>query len=497
MNRARTLSAGLLFIALITLVSAAAAYESRIRLHARSNPNAPDLLCPAPVVVAPSGAAESRGRRSAAGVMPGAEDLDVLPATASVPQAPIAPELLQGFRLPPAGDNQVLRVGFWGDSHLAAAFFNEELTRILAARELEVATTYLPPSVGRPGVRLPLRKHCVSQRWKFQPAYLAAAPGERVGPALATLQASTRGEYLWLDLRDHRKRTTVQGVKIFYLPGVRGAAVTVSMDGGRAYRIRIPPARQSARAESIEITGSQRVSTLKIQVRGGVFQLQGIQLMREHRPQVEMDLFAFPSATVRGWAMLDTGYLRDSLPGSPYDAVVLEYGTNEGNIEPFDAERYAGTLEAALVNLRQVLPKASCLLMGPTDRGRLLPARRGALSREARSEQLLRYSRIHQSIIAIQREEAAKHGCAHWDWQAYMGGLGGAYRWALATPPLASPDLIHLTPAGYKQTAGAFAKVLDWDPTPASVVPFEPTPPRSSMASSNLSVASTGAKKND
>jgi len=496
-NGAHALSAGLLFFALLPFLGAAAAYESRVQLHARSHPNAPDLTCPAPAAAPPATAAGSSRRRSSGGVMPGTEDLDVLPATASVPQAPIAPELLRGFRLPPVGNDQVLRVGFWGDSHLAAAFFNEELTRILAARKLEVATSYLPPTIGRPGVRLPLRKHCVSQRWKFQPAYLAAAPGERVGPALATLQASAKGEYLWLDLRDHRKRATVQGVRIFHLPGSRGAAVTVSMDGGRAYRIRIPPARKAALAESIQITASQHVSTLKIQVMGGVFQLQGLQLLREHRPQVEIDLFAFPSATVRGWAMLDTRYLRDSLAGEPYDAVVLEYGTNEGNVEPFDAERYAGTLEAALVKLRQVLPKASCVLMGPTDRGRLLPASRGALSREARSRQLLHHSRIHQSIVAIQREAAAKHGCAHWDWQAYMGGLGGAYRWALATPPLAARDLIHLTPAGYKQTAGAFAKVLDWDPTPAQLIPFEPTPPRSSVASSELAETPDGAEKNE
>ena len=478
--------------------AAVAADESPVQLHARSNPKASDLVCPAtPAAAPPTSSSRARRHRAPSGVMPGSADLDMLPAMASVPQEPISPELLEGFRLPNPGSGRVLRVGFWGDSHLAAAFLNEELTRILKSRKLEVASTYLPPTVGRPGVRLPLRKHCLSARWDFQPAYLSPTAGQRAGPALATLQASTRGEFLWLDLRDQRKQATVKRVRIFHLPSSRGAAVTVSMDGGRAYRIRIPKGGEATHPESIQITASEHVSTLKIQVSGGVFQLQGIQLMRDDRPQVEMDLFAFPSATIRAWAMLDANYLQDSLADTTYDAVVLEYGTNEGNVDPFDAERYADTLEAALSQFRQVFPAASCLLMGPTDRGRLLPASRGAMSREARSEQLLHHSRIHQSIVSIQRQAAARHGCAQWDWQAYMGGMGGAYRWALAKPPLAAHDLIHLTPAGYRQTAGALAKVLGWDPVPAPAIPFEPTPPRSSVAFSSLAAAASGEEKDE
>ncbi len=496
-NAALLVWAAVLLLAPVLSTVAAETHESGVQLHARSNPQAPDLSCPAPAAAPPTTSSRTRRPHAPPGVMPGSADLDMLPAMVSVPQEPISPDLLEGFRLPKAGSGRVLRVGFWGDSHLAAAFLNEELARILRARKLEVASTYLPPTVGRPGVRLPLRKHCVSARWDFQPAYLASAPGQRTGPALATLQASTRGEFLWLDLRDQRKQATVKHVRIFHQPSSRGAVVTVSMDGGRAYRIRIPKGQEAAYPESIQITASQHVSTLKIQVAGGEFQLQGIQLIRDDRPQVEMDLFAFPSATIRAWAMLDPVYLQGSLADAPYDAVVLEYGTNEGNVDPFDAKRYADTLEAALSGVRQVFPAASCLLMGPTDRGRLLPAGRGAMSREARSEQLLHHSRIHQSIVAIQRRAAARHGCAHWDWQAYMGGMGGAYRWALAKPALAARDLIHLTPAGYRQTAGALAKLLGWDPVPAPAIPFEPTPPRSSVASSKLVAASSGEEKNE
>ena len=49
-----------------------------------------------------------------------------------------------------------------------------------------------------------------------------------------------------------------------------------------------------------------------------------------------------------------------------------------------------------------------------------------------------------------------------WDWQRYMGGAGSIYRWARETPALAAPDLIHLTPPGYRRTAAALAQSIGW-----------------------------------
>ena len=43
-----------------------------------------------------------------------------------------------------------------------------------------------------------------------------------------------------------------------------------------------------------------------------------------------------------------------------------------------------------------------------------------------------------------------------------FGGAGGAYRWLYADPPLMASDLTHLTPAGYRRTAGALARSLGW-----------------------------------
>ena len=41
----------------------------------------------------------------------------------------------------------------------------------------EVDFTYLPPTMSRAGVRLPIRKHCMDRAWRLEPAYLSAARG--------------------------------------------------------------------------------------------------------------------------------------------------------------------------------------------------------------------------------------------------------------------------------------------------------------------------------
>jgi lysophospholipase L1-like esterase len=40
--------------------------------------------------------------------------------------------------------------------------------------------------------------------------------------------------------------------------------------------------------------------------------------------------------------------------------------------------------------------------------------------------------------------------------QEARGGAGSAYSWARKNPPLMAPDLIHFTPAGYRELADRF-----------------------------------------
>jgi hypothetical protein len=181
-----------------------------------------------------------------------------------------------------------------------------------------------------------------------------------------------------------------------------------------------------------------------------------------------MDVFGLPSATMRGWSQTDTGYLKDALRGTSYDAVILEYGTNEGNAPNFDRDKYASLLSGALEGFRAVFPDAACLLIGPTDRGVRIrkpsPSRsRRRPAKPAEPPDLLKFARVHHEIATVQAEVGKRYNCASWDWQAFMGGPASMYSWVLSNPPLAARDLTHLTPSGYRQSAGALARALGWE----------------------------------
>ena len=455
-------------------ITSAGARELTLRFATR--PNAPELTCP-PL---PGLASRKPARRAEPTVdarLPDASDLGALPAPASLPQQTVPAQYLRGFELPTKGAAAPLHVGLWGDSHLAAGFIGDALTQVLRDRGYTVGQRWISLAIGRPGVRTPLRKVCVSPQWSFEPAYQAREAGLRVGPDLTRLHTRKRDTWLWLDLRGADRRARISAVDIFYQPGPKGAGLLVGVDDARARPLRLSPAGKGEPPGRLRIQGVGAISLLKLRVMAGELTVFGIRLQAAQPPDVELDLMAYPSATIRGWGVADIPTLRAMLGEDGFDAVVLAYGTNEGNVAPFAIDTYADTLAAGLSGLRRALPAASCLLAGPTDRGRLLPQRTQATSQEARSNQLLHYARIHQEIAEIQARFGADARCGTWRWQAYMGGQGSIYRWLLQTPPLAAPDLIHLTPEGYRRSGTALAEVLGWKVYAPPALPFEPSAP--------------------
>jgi hypothetical protein len=51
----------------------------------------------------------------------------------------------------------------------------------------------------------------------------------------------------------------------------------------------------------------------------GTAVLQGFMLTHRDPRPVTMDVFGLPSATMRGWAQIDTAYMKDGLRGTSYD----------------------------------------------------------------------------------------------------------------------------------------------------------------------------------
>ena len=189
-----------------------------------------------------------------------------------------------------------------------------------------------------------------------------------------------------------------------------------------------------------------------------------------------------------GWVRSDLGYVSTWFTDQAYDLALIAFGTNEGNDQRFNEDAYRDMLALALGNFRQVFPQTQCVLIGPGDRGiRVVKSRASKRSKAANvknqtskkqkqqaaqskpakkvppqktksapTADLLKYARIHERIGQIQADLAAQHGCQAWSMQAAMGGVGSAYTWARKSPALMAPDLIHFTPAGYRELANTF-----------------------------------------
>ncbi len=422
----------------------------------------PDLVCPTTprrrtTTPAPAGPVDE---------IPSATDLQgVIPDTPAGRLVSVDQTLTAKFALSTVAERTgPLRIAVYGDSHVAAGTFSDELARLIRARGLDVETSYFPPTMGRAGVRLPLRKYCVATTWTLQPAYRSGSEVLRTGRSLMNLVSAPKGNnYLWLDFRNSERQSRVVRLRVHYVPNPGETAVGFIANDGTEKIVRLPRGGgEQATPGVVELQVEDTLSTVKLRVLYGTLILQGFEVdYRDPRP-VTLDVFGIPSATARGWARTDATFLTESLRRGTYDAVILEYGTNEGSNTRFEREAYATSLRQSLQAFRQIYPDAGCLLLGPTDRGVRVSRSRARRASSRRPVDLLRYARIHHEISELQATIGREYQCAAWDWQAFMGGTGAMYRWALRSPTLAASDLIHLTPGGYRLSANALADALGW-----------------------------------
>lgn len=383
------------------------------------------------------------------------------PSPWSIPVEPTAP----GWLSLQAG--WPLRVALWGDSHLAAGFFSAELVRLLQLPAHQVQPRWLPATLGRAGVRLAIRKTCVAGVWRHEPAHADPRGAASAGPGRVSMSSATAGAALAWDLRLADGRARHQRVRLLYQQTGTPIELALRVDEGEVQTLSLqgPPG-----LAVLELQGDAPLSLLRLQLLQGHWRWHALELPVLPDARLQMDVFGYPGATVAAWGHAARQAHPDGWRGDDYDLVVLAYGTNEGNVQPFDAAAYAASLRSAVGVWRARFAPAPCVLIGPGDRGVLVarsskPVRPGrqAAAKSAKVD-LLRFTRVHAEINRLQQEVAQEHGCRFWSALQAMGGPGGAYRWRARQPALMARDLIHFTVQGYEQLARQFASDMGWQP---------------------------------
>jgi hypothetical protein len=387
------------------------------------------------------------------------------------------------------GDPRGWRIAIWGDSHMAAAFFSDQMVRQLVPSDAPVTSRFVHAGVGHGGVRALVRKTCLSGDWGREMAYAHADAAAAPGPGMTSLVAKRPGATVALDLRD--TQGLARHTRLQILHNGHGAGLTrlaISVDGEAETLVQLEP---GAGPNALALETRAPLSTLQIRVVEGAFRFQGLKLPEAPAPAasaLHLDLFAYPGATMAGWVRSDLGYLSSWFTDQAYDLALIAFGTNEGNDPRFNEDAYRDMLARALGNFRQVFPQTQCVLIGPGDRGiRVIKSRASKRSKAVNAKNqsskkqkqqaaknkpakkappqktkaapnadLLKFARIHERIGQIQADLAAQHGCQAWSMQSAMGGAGSAYTWARKSPALMAPDLIHFTTAGYRELANTF-----------------------------------------
>jgi len=460
--------------ALIWATSATAQGLPLQRLAVQARPGVPDLVCSPGVAKRATPAVVDTDPQEP----PDVQEVEVQLGTL-VPERAAVPAGQAHAAWPQVRPGQPLRVAIWGDSHLAAGFFTSELVRLLPWSADQVATRFIGANMNRPGVRMPwLRKSCVSPHWKHEPAYADAGAAAAPGPALVSLSSSREGAMLAWDVRQASGQADKSQLRLLYQQTAEPVQVAVAVDDGPEQVLTLQGMPGPA---ALELVADAPMSVVRLRLLSGALRWQGMQWAIPEQTRLQLDVFGYPGATVAAWQRARADALAPWWSDVPYDLVMLEFGTNEGNVQPFDVQAYAQMLRASVAAWRAQFPQAACVLIGPGDRGVLVrrsqKARRAGQGHSAKaakihkskpapviqsSVDLLRFTRVHLDISRLQAQVAGEQGCRFWSMLDAMGGAGGAYRWVGLSPAWMARDLIHFTVPGYQHLAQRFAQDMGW-----------------------------------
>ncbi len=138
--------------------------------------------------------------------------------------------------------------------------------------------------------------------------------------------------------------------------------------------------------------------------------------------------------------------------------VVLAYGTNEAADEVQPLGEYEMELRQVLDRIRRNLPRASCLLVGPTDHP--VSQDEKVVRRDPGASKRFRARKRTYAVIDVQRRAAFSFGCGFYDHSAATGGTFSIVSWVDAEPQLAWHDYVHFTPEGYAVLGDRLAQAL-------------------------------------
>jgi lysophospholipase L1-like esterase len=257
-----------------------------------------------------------------------------------------------------------------------------------------------------------------------------------VGLGCFAIQAAGRQ---WVQLSTRVKASRLE---VHYLKMPGGGELLLKVDEGPVTPIATHADRKGTGV--FKTTLADRAHRYRLSS-GGRVRLFGLVLEREG-PGITWENLPLISARFSSLAHLQADHFREQLTLRNPDLVVFQFGANDTISFGGSLERYGKRVRVVLDRMKQALPKASCLVIGPLDR----------LQRDDRGR--LRSPATVRRVSDRQREVALAAGCAFFDGQQAMGGPGSMEQWLKQGQTL--KDMVHLNPKGSRRFAGLLERAL-------------------------------------
>ena len=352
---------------------------------------------------------------------------------------------------------------------MAAEFFTTEVRKALQDRYGVGGAGHINLLYGRPGLNLPVSAFCRTGEWHEELApRTVSSPKISSGLGLYAMTANTPHAALEIDVRSTHAKYQAHHVALHFLRQPDGGSFDLIVDGENLGAIDTQGPRTLG---VVEIKADMPLSRIELRVTG-VKSVTLLGLFAEDHQGAVLDNFGIAGAAGNYWRGVEPELFKAAVSERPYDAVVLAYGTNDVTGKNWNPERYREDYRQTLIAMRAALPQASCMLITPGDRVTRFYVKKivkvKVNSRKTVNKtlvtthyDLLTFPQRHAQAAAIQRELGDEYQCMVWDMSIVMREMGGAYALMKRSPPWMANDLIHLTPAGYREMARRFVAWLE------------------------------------
>lgn len=232
-------------------------------------------------------------------------------------------------------------------------------------------------------------------------------------------------------------------VTLHYVAQPGGGTATLTTEHGELGVVDTAAVTKAAMTKTFAVAdGFARVELAA----AGKLRVFGLQL--ENATGAVVDNLGVVSVNAKNFANNQPTHFASELAARGADVVVVMIGANEAQwLGPGDQDtkEYQSRFETLLAPIRSITPRASCVVVAPTDQAYVVDG--DYASRP-----------VMPLLITAQRNAAIASGCAFFNTYAWMGGKGSAEQWL--KKGLVGSDFQHLTRKGASKLADALFRTI-------------------------------------